>query len=87
MENKYRIIENKWYDKFGDANLSGYNIQYRNSFLGIKYWKTITHKTYDYHTSTVFFKVEEAEKFIKEKLCSNALIDKHTSKVIGEYKC
>lgn len=91
MENKYRIIENRWYDKFGDSHLSGYNVQHRKSFLGIKYWKTITHTTCGmgdcYDTPTNFNSVKDAEKFIKEKLCTGTPIDKHKSKVIGEYGC
>lgn len=91
MEKSYRIIENKYFDAYGVEHFLGYNVQRRKSFLGIKYWKTYTKTVCGYGDCSdepiKFNKLENAEAFVKEKLCTGTPIDKYKSKVIGEYGC
>lgn len=91
MEKKYRIIENKYFDSYGVEHSLGYNVQMRKSFLGITYWKTYKKAVCGYdgidYEPIQFNKLEKAEEFIKEKLCTGTPRDKHKTKVIGEYGC
>jgi hypothetical protein len=88
---KYRIIENKYFDGYGDEYLIGYNVQIRKSFLGIKYWRNCTKEVCGYgdcFDEPIKFNIlKKAEDFIKEKLCTDTPRNKDVSKVIGEYGC
>jgi hypothetical protein len=40
---QYRIIKSTYYNEYGEDEREYHYIQKRKSFLGIKYWKNITH--------------------------------------------
>jgi len=40
---QYRIIKSTYYDEYGEEGDEYFYIQKHKSFLGIKYWKNITH--------------------------------------------
>lgn len=85
MANKYRIIENEHYDGRGESHITGYNVQEQKSFLGIKYWSTITRQFYDEPEPIKFDSITQAETFIDNKLKTGTPRDKHMSRIIGEY--
>jgi hypothetical protein len=74
MNYKYKIIKQIYRDEYGNILKTYYYIKERTTFFGIGYWKTITHEIcgggYCIDEKTLFSSVEEAEKFIKKKLCN-----------------
>ena len=73
MNRKYKIMKHSYWDEYGVENRITYYIRESRKFLGIQYWKDIKHKAYSmggggYNVTTDFKTLEEAEKFINEKL-------------------
>jgi hypothetical protein len=83
---KYKIIEEAYYDHFGDVNYRTYYIKVLKNFLGIKYWAFIKHE--EIHTGdicdakTPFISIEEANDFINNILMRKLPVNKWITKEI-----
>ena len=76
----FRIRSRQYYDKFGHPCSKSYYVQQQKSFLGIKYWRDVTHTESSwgsgtYNETTFFNTPKEAEKLIA-KMRINIPIDK-----------
>jgi hypothetical protein len=75
---KYRILKSTYYDEYGEEKNEYHYIQQRKSFLGIKYWKDITHTIGgmggDYKQTTRFETYFDAYEFCV-KLKSGMKVD------------
>lgn len=65
---KYKILESSYYNEFGETKCKHYWIKEKRRFLGIGYWKTVTHPSYDGFTPTLFDSEGEAVEFIRDVL-------------------
>ena len=88
---EYRILEEKYYDRYGEEKNSHYIIQYRRHFLGISYWKTVTHEMCSmsgtYSNTTYFASVEQATEFAERHICGGRAYDGWETKVITTKQC
>jgi hypothetical protein len=88
---EYRILEEKYYDQYGEVKDSHYIVQYRRSFLGIRYWKTVTHTIGDmngtYSNTTYFRSITQAEEFAERHICGDRGYDGWKTKVVTTKQC
>ncbi len=91
MINQYKIYRQSHLNEYGEERLVSYYIRERKTFLGITYWKSITHEICGmgdcYNVRTQFESVEKAETFIKEKLCTKIGKDKWVEKEVKQLSC
>jgi hypothetical protein len=91
MNNQYKIYRQSHLDEYGVESSVSYYIRERKNFLGIPYWKSITHEVCGYgdcfNVRTGFTSVEKAETFIKEKLCTKIGKDKWVEKEVKQLSC
>lgn len=91
MQNEYKIMRHSYFDEYGKEKNICYYILERRRFLGIPFWKEITHKVYGmgdcFNTTTQFKTIEDAEKFIKKTLCSGKPHDKLVEKEVKKVSC
>lgn len=91
MNNQYKIYRESHLDEYGVEGLVSYYIKEHKTFLGISYWKSITHQICGmgdcYNIRTKFKSVEEAEMFIKKKLCTKIGKDKWVEKEVKQLSC
>jgi hypothetical protein len=89
--NQYKIIRQSHLDEYGVEGSISYYIREHKTFLGIPYWKSIQHEVCGYdgcHNVRTYFKsVEEAETFIKEKLCTKIGKNKWVEKEVKQLNC
>ena len=88
---EYRILEEKYYDEHGKEIMYYYIVQYRKSFLGIRYWKNITHDVSgmsgSYSVTTRFPTEGAATEFAERCICGGRKWDGWVTKVITTKKC
>jgi hypothetical protein len=88
---EYRILEEKYYDRYGKEKQCYYIVQYRKSFLGIRYWKNIKHEIggiYHIHSvNTHFESIDAATEFAERVICGCQKKDKWVTKIIANKKC
>lgn len=69
----YKIYKRHYHDDYGKIKNESYFIKKKKSFLGITYWKEISHTECSmcdcYKTTTLFKSLKEAEAFVKDILC------------------
>ena len=91
MNNQYKIYRQSHLDEYGVEGSVSYYIREHKTFLGIQYWKDITHQICGmggcYNVRTQFDSVENAETFIKEKLCTKIGKDKWVEKEVKQLNC
>jgi hypothetical protein len=91
MTNQYKIFRQSHLDEYGVEGSISYYIRERKTFLGVQYWKDITHEICGmgdcYNIRTRFDSEEKAETFIKEKLCTKIGKDKWVEKEVKELNC
>ena len=88
---KYKIFELHHHDKYGKRENSQFFIKKRKTFLGIEYWKNVTHTECGYgdcyQTKTTFGTEELAREFIQNVLCKDVPRQKWISTPIKEMSC
>jgi len=88
---EYRILEEKYYDRYGKETNCYYIVQYRKQFLGIRYWKTVRHKmaaSGGVYSSVTHFPSEAAAREFAERYgCGELPHDGWVTRVIGHNKC
>jgi hypothetical protein len=88
---EYRILEERYYNRYGESNQVQYIIQYRKRFLGIPYWKTVTHQVGDfdgtYSNTTYFNSITQAEEFAERCICGERGYDGWETKVVTTKQC
>jgi hypothetical protein len=91
MTNQYKIYRQSHLDEYGVEGSISYYIREHKTFLGIQYWKDVTHEICGmggcYNVRTQFDSVEKAETFIKEKLCTKIGKDKWVEKEVKQLNC
>jgi hypothetical protein len=84
-------MKHSYWDEYGVEIKTYYSIRESRKFLGIPYWKDITHQVCGmgdcFSVRTEFKTLEEADKFIKEKLCPRVGVDKWTSIEVKQLSC
>jgi hypothetical protein len=82
MNREYKIMKHSYWDEYGVETRTYYSIRESRKFLGIPYWKDIKHQICGmgdcYNVRTEFKTLEEAEKFINEKLRPRVGVHKWT---------
>lgn len=88
---KYQIVEGSYLNEFGKEVRKVYTIRRRKTFLGIKYWSTVTHEDCSwgdcYKRPTEFQTHSEAHDFILNVLCEGGERDGWSYKVVSEFDC
>jgi hypothetical protein len=91
MNREYKIMKHSYWDEYGVEGRTYYSIRESRKFLGIPYWKDITHQICGmgdcFNIRTEFKTLEEADKFIKEKLCPRVGVDKWTEIEVKQVSC
>ncbi len=91
MNREYKIMKHSYWDEYGVETRTYYSIRESRKFLGIPYWKDITHQVCGmgdcYNVRTEFKTLEEADKFIKEKLCPKVSVAKWTEIEVKQLSC
>lgn len=91
MNREYKIMRHSYFDEYGTESNIYYYILERRRFLGIPFWKEITHRIYGmgdcYNVRTQFKKLDDAEKFIKKTLCPRKAHDKVVEKEVKKVSC
>jgi hypothetical protein len=91
MNRQYKIMKESYFNEYGvEANVYYYIMESR-TFLGIAYWKSIKHQICGmgdcYNFRTKFNTIEDAEKFITEKLCTRIGHSKWVKAEIKNINC
>lgn len=91
MTMKYKIYKRHHHNEYGDIGNETFFIKKKKSFLGITYWKEITHTECFvcdcYKTTTEFKTYEEAKNFIQDVLCKDIPRQKWVETPINEMSC
>ena len=91
MQNEYKIMKHSYFDEYGTESNIYYYILERRRFLGIPFWKEITHQICGmgdcYNITTQFKTLEDAEKFIKKTLCPGNVYSKSVNNVVKKIYC
>jgi hypothetical protein len=84
-------MKHSYWDEYGVEVKTYYCIKESRKFLGIPYWKDITHQICGmgdcFNIRTEFKTLEEADKFIKEKLCPKVSVAKWTEIEVKQLSC
>ena len=74
-EMKYKIYKKHYHNELGKTSEPQFFIKKKKTFLGITYWRTITHNICFYDgcskVPTIFKSENEAREFIKNTLCKD----------------
>lgn len=91
MTKEYKIMRHSYFDEYGKERNIHYYILESRKFLGIPFWKEITHQicnlTGCYSNITQFNTLEEADTFVKEKLCTKAPVSKFVEVEVKNVSC
>jgi len=88
---EYIILKETYYDQYGEEKTVHYFIQTRKKFLGIRYWKRVSHDiggmSGTYLTTTSFKSLEQAEQFAQRHICGECVYAGWKTKVITTKQC
>ena len=91
MNREYKIMRHSYFDEYGTESNIYYYILESRKFLGIPYWKEITHQICGmgdcYNIRTQFKTLEEADTFVKEKLCTKVAVSKWVEVEVKNVSC
>jgi len=84
-------MKESYFNQYGVEARVYYYIMESRTIFGIQYWKSIKHQMCGmgdcYNVRTQFNTIEDAEKFIKEKLCTRIGHSKWVKEEIKNINC
>jgi len=90
-DKEFKIFEESYYDKYGNVKEVTFFIKEKRYFLGIPYWKSITHRECGYgdcyKVKTRFETEVGAINFVKNILCKNVPKESHVVKEVNNINC